>query len=148
VWLAVVHIDVDEVFTIGAILQIGRLFGSEIGSAFIQTFVRMREQIYSNYIGQHVISGNGSANLRLQDYFNAVFGRSVGAGQATGRSLALLSAAIRKQAYVLAYIDGFLFLAYAVVVALILMLLLRDPPERSIIKSRLSAAMSKPKGPG
>jgi MFS transporter, DHA2 family, multidrug resistance protein len=29
-----------------AVIQIGRLFGNEIGTAFIQTFVRVREQVY------------------------------------------------------------------------------------------------------
>jgi hypothetical protein len=36
--------------------------------------------------------------------------------------------------YVLAYIDGFMFLAFAVVAALLLMLTLRDPPEAPAIQ--------------
>jgi hypothetical protein len=42
---------------IAATIQIARLLGNEIGSAGIQTFVRVREQLYSNLIGRHVIAG-------------------------------------------------------------------------------------------
>ena len=36
--------------------------------------------------------------------------------------------AVQNQAYVLAYIDAFMVLGFAVIGALLLMLLLRDPP--------------------
>jgi hypothetical protein len=37
---------------------------------------------------------------------------------------------VQHQAYVLAYIDGFMFLGFTVIVGLLLMLLLRDPPAQ------------------
>ncbi len=42
---------------IATTIQIARWLGSEIGSAVIQTFVRVREQVYSNLIGLHVVTG-------------------------------------------------------------------------------------------
>jgi MFS transporter, DHA2 family, multidrug resistance protein len=36
---------------------------------------------------------------------------------------------VQNQAYVLAYIDGFVVLGFTVIGALLLMLLLRDPPS-------------------
>jgi DHA2 family multidrug resistance protein len=142
VWFAISHLRPEEIFTVGAILQTGRLFGSEIGSSFIQTFIRMREQVYSNLIGLHVVSGTNSVGERLQGYANAVFGHSVSLDAAHGRALALLQIAVRKQAYVLAYIDGFTVLGFAVIGALILMVLLRSPPEQSILKSLLNSTAS------
>ena len=41
---------------------------------------------------------------------------------------ALLARAVQNQAHVLGYIDGFMVLGFAVIGALSLMLLLRDPP--------------------
>ncbi len=128
VWFALKHLQPAEVLTFGALLQTGRLFGAEIGSAFVQTFVRVREQIHSSFVGQHIVSGAPSTVIRLQGYAHAVVGRSVGGPQETARAAALLAAAARRQAYVLAYIDGFMVLAVAVVVGLLLMLTLRDPP--------------------
>jgi MFS transporter, DHA2 family, multidrug resistance protein len=129
VWFAIKHIHPAEILTFGALLQTGRLFGAEIGSAFVQTFVRIREQIYSNLVGLHVVAGAPSTGERLQDYANAVMSRSIGAPQASARAAALLASAVRKQSFVLAYIDGFMFLGLAVIAALLLMLTLRDPPN-------------------
>jgi DHA2 family multidrug resistance protein len=145
VWFALNHLNPIQIVTFSAILQTGRLFGAEVGSAFIQTFIRMREQVYSNLIGLHVFSGASQVAVRLQDYVNAVIGHSVGAPAAQGRALVLLATAVRKQAYVLAYIDGFLFLSFAVIVALMLMLLLRPAPEQSVLKTLLlNSAPSNP----
>src|SRR5262249_46359200 len=85
VWFALSHIHPSEIITLAAILQTGRLFGSEIGAAFVQTFIRVREQFHSNILGLHVFPGANSVGERLQDYANDVFGRSVGAGAAQGR---------------------------------------------------------------
>lgn len=58
VWFALKHLQPSEVFTFRAMLQTGRLFGAELGAAFVQTFVRMREQTYSNLIGLHINTGS------------------------------------------------------------------------------------------
>jgi DHA2 family multidrug resistance protein len=129
VWFALRHLEPSEIFTFGAILQTGRLFGAELGSAFIQTFVRTREQTYSNLIGLHVNAGSLLTNQRLEDYAKSVAGRSVGDPDAAARATALLARAVQDQAYVVAYIDGFMVLGFAVIGALALMLLLRDPPS-------------------
>jgi len=128
VWFFLKHLQPTEVLTFGAVLQTGRLFGAELGTAFIQTFIRVREQTYSNLVGLHVVSGSSSTVTRLQDYANAVTGRSVGEPAAHARATALLAGAVRSQSYVLAFIDGFMVLGFAVIAGLLLMLLLRTPP--------------------
>lgn len=130
VWFFLKHLQPAEALTFGAVLQTGRLFGAELGTAFIQTFIRTREQLHSNLIGLHVISGAAATAQRLQGYQGAVGGRSVGDVDAHGRATALLARAVQHQAYVLAYIDGFMFLGFAVIAGLLLMLLLRDPPAQ------------------
>jgi len=127
-WFFLKHLDPNEVFTFGAILQTGRLFGAELGSSFMQTFVRVREQTYSNLVGLHVVTASSATVDRLQDYTNAVIARSVGEPAAHARATALLAEAVRSQAFVLAYIDGFMIIGFGVIAGLLLMLLLRDPP--------------------
>src|ERR1700759_583961 len=68
VWFFLKHLDPSEIFTFGAVLQTGRRFGAELGSALVQTFTRMREQVYSNLVGLHVIAGAPDTGQRLQDY--------------------------------------------------------------------------------
>jgi DHA2 family multidrug resistance protein len=128
VWFFLKHLEPSQVFTFGAVLQTGRLFGAQLGSAFIQTFVRVREQVYSNLVGLHVTTGSLATTQRLQDYAHAVNGRSVGAPEAAGRATALLAHAVQIQSSVLAYIDGFMIIGFASMVVLLLMLVLRNPP--------------------
>jgi DHA2 family multidrug resistance protein len=128
VWFALKHLRPAEIFTFGAVLQTGRLFGAQLGTAFVQTFVRTREQIYSNLIGLHINTGSLLTDQRLDEYTRAVAGRSIGQPEAAARATALLARSVQNQAYVLAYIDGFMVLGFAVIGALLLMMLLRDPP--------------------
>ncbi|MBV9518361.1 MAG: hypothetical protein JO068_09590 [Hyphomicrobiales bacterium] len=103
-------------------LQTGRLFGAQLGAAFVQTFLRVREQIYSNLIGQHVTAGTWLTGERLQNYAQLVKGRSIEQVDANARATVLLANAVRNQAYVLAFIDGFMVLGFAVIGVLLLML--------------------------
>jgi MFS transporter, DHA2 family, multidrug resistance protein len=128
VWFNLKNLEPTEIFTFGAVLQTGRLFGAQLGSAFVQTFVRIREQTYSNLIGLHVDAGSFLTDQRLEHYARIIGSRSIGAPEASARATALLARAVQNQAYVLAYIDGFMVLGFAVIAALLLMLLLRDPP--------------------
>jgi MFS transporter, DHA2 family, multidrug resistance protein len=131
VWFFLQHLEPSEVLTFGAVLQTGRLFGAQLGSAFIQTFVRVQEQVYSNLVGQHVTPGSFATVQRLHDYVEAVISRSIGQSGANERATALLARAVQTQANVLSYIDGFMVIGFASIVVLLLMLLLRRPPGLS-----------------
>ena len=55
---AVANITPTLAAAIATTIQIARWLGNEIGSAVIQTFVRVREQVYSNLLGLHVVTGS------------------------------------------------------------------------------------------
>jgi DHA2 family multidrug resistance protein len=123
--IAVRSMNPADVLTIGAILQISRLFGGEIGTAFMQTFVRVREQVHSNLIGLHVDSlGNLTAD-RLNAYRGAVGAHSGDVATSSARAASLLASAVAKQAAILAYIDGFLAAAVGAFACLLLVSWLR-----------------------
>ena len=82
--LAVRSMNPADVLTIGTLFQTSRLFGGEIGTAFMQTFVRVREQVHSNLIGLHVDSLGGQTADRLAAYRNAVAAHSSDAALAVG----------------------------------------------------------------
>jgi DHA2 family multidrug resistance protein len=128
VWFFIKHLEPSEVFTFGAVLQTGRLFGAQLGAAFVQTFLRVREQVYSNLVGQHVTVGSFATDQRLHGYAGAVTQQSVGQAEANVRATALLARSVQIQANVLAYIDGFMIIGFAVIGVLLMMLILRNPP--------------------
>jgi MFS transporter, DHA2 family, multidrug resistance protein len=126
--LIVRSITPADALTIGSLIQVSRLFGGELGTAFMQTFVRMREQIHSNLIGAHV---DGLAALtieRLAAYRSAVGARTADLEATAARATKLLAASVAQQASVLAYIDGFLAAGAGAFVCLVLVAYLRPPP--------------------
>src|SRR5262245_2896118 len=82
VWLFTKHLYPRDALTFGALVQTIRLFGGELGVAFMTTFLRVREQMHSNLIGLHVTAGSYLTDQRLAKYSAAVSARSVGFSEA------------------------------------------------------------------
>jgi DHA2 family multidrug resistance protein len=129
VLFSVRHLRPADAMTFGVVLQTARLLGGEAGNAFMQTYVRVREQVDSNLLGQHVISGGPGVSERLAAYGNAVAARSDGLAGASERAASLLVQAVRNQANVLSYRDGFTIVSIAVIAMLVLTALLRPAPS-------------------
>jgi DHA2 family multidrug resistance protein len=140
--LAVSSMNPADALTIGALLQMSRLFGGEIGTAFMQTFVRMREQVHSNLIGLHVDSLAGVTADRLALYRGALSAHGADAAATAARATSLLSAAVARQAAVLSYIDGFLAAALGAFVCLLITALIpgRARRSRGLLRPILGAA--------
>jgi DHA2 family multidrug resistance protein len=129
------QVNPQDALTFGTILQTARLMGGELGNAFMQTFVRVREQLHSNLLGLHVAAESPLTVDRLHAYAGAVAHRTAGASTADERAASLLANALQKQAYVLAYIDGFTVIGIGTVLCLIVILFLRPaPPARAPIR--------------
>ncbi|WP_448207598.1 MFS transporter [Azospirillum sp. sgz302134] len=123
------NLNQTHILTLGALLQTSRLLGGELGAAFVQTFLRVREQFHSFTLGMNVASGDPETAQRLAGTTARLVGRSVGPGEAAERAAALLSSTVRGQAYVLAYIDGFVVIGWFIIGGLVLVALLRPAPE-------------------
>ncbi|MGY2902201.1 MFS transporter [Bradyrhizobium sp. URHC0002] len=125
--LALSNVDPTRATAFAAYIQIMRLGGAEIGVALMGTWLRVREQIHSNYLGLHVQSGGFDVTRllsQLGDYF-----ASHGAGAAPARALGTLSARVQREANVLAYIDGFwLCFSLAMAALFCVALITRAPP--------------------
>ncbi|UPG92720.1 MFS transporter [Luteibacter aegosomatissinici] len=130
IYYFVLHLTPALVLTFGAIAQTARLFGGEIAVAVIQTFQRVQSQVHSNLVGLHVGAGEADTNLRLVQYSTGPLLRFGGSNDPAnaGRSLALLSSAVRTQAQTLSFSDTFLMVAATAVLGLALVALLQRPP--------------------
>ena len=119
--------DFTRATAFAAYIQLMRLGGAEIGVALMGTWLRVREQIHSNYLGQHL--ADGSENVvqilkQLSDQF-----ASHGAGLAPARAVGSLSALVAREANVLAFIDGFWLTFWLAIAGLgIITLITRAPP--------------------
>jgi MFS transporter, DHA2 family, multidrug resistance protein len=108
-----------DLLTFSGFFQTVRLFGGEIGAAFMGHFLQTREEYHSNALGLHVQSGSLAANERIADLMAAMQAQSTSSDVAMGRASTLLALSVRKQAFTLAITDCFLLLGCAAVVCLI-----------------------------
>jgi MFS transporter, DHA2 family, multidrug resistance protein len=133
---AVANITPPLAAAIATTIQITRQLGGEIGSAVIQTFVRVREQVYSNLIGLHVVSGLPATEQATAQLAGPFGSRATGIGEPAAQGTAVLATIVRREAYVLAYIDAFWLIAWVSLLGILLVLLLRPPPPNPLIPSR------------
>jgi MFS transporter, DHA2 family, multidrug resistance protein len=111
--------------TISGFAHFIRLFGGEVGVAFMTHFLPAREKFHSNLLGLHVQSGSWITDQRLHLLAAGAFGKSTGTQEALHRAAEILGLQVRAQAFTLATSDGFVLIAWTVVIYLMMMLLLR-----------------------
>jgi DHA2 family multidrug resistance protein len=109
-----------------AYIQVLRLGSAEAGLAVVNTWLRVREQIHSNYLVQHIAMGDASVVLRLAQLKNRFM--PANAGLSSMRGVSSLATSVQKEANVLAYIDGFWLAFIAALLALVLVALMKAPP--------------------
>lgn len=122
--IALANSDPARATSFAAYIQVMRLGGAEIGSALIATWLRVREQIHSNFLGQNVTSSDADVVSRLNQ-LSAHFADH-GAGLAPARALSTLASLVQREANVLAYIDGF-WLTFSLAIAALIAAALIGP---------------------
>lgn len=125
--IALSNSDPTRATAFAAYIQIMRLGGAEFGIALMGTWLRVREQMHSNFIGQHVTH----AKDQVENLLAKLFGHfaSYGTGAATGRSVGTLAGIVQREANVLAYVDGF-WLTFCAAIAglLVTAMITKSPP--------------------
>jgi MFS transporter, DHA2 family, multidrug resistance protein len=125
--IAVANSNPARATAFAAYIQIVRLAGSEIGIALMATWLRVREQIHSNYLGQHVANGSIDVTHVLKRLASGFAGH--GESSASARALETLSALVQREANVLAYADGFWLCFWIAILGLIFVVpMTRAPP--------------------
>ncbi|MGC1458459.1 MAG: MFS transporter [Steroidobacteraceae bacterium] len=119
IFFGILHLKPQDALTFGAVLQTARLMGGEIGSAFITTLARIREQIASNLIGLHVQAGDARVVERIGAY-GAATTREIDPVGAVHRGEAVLGTLVRAAATTQAVMDGFVAIAFLTAVALLI----------------------------
>jgi MFS transporter, DHA2 family, multidrug resistance protein len=133
----IANITPARAITIAGLIQTGRLLGNEIGSAFIQSFVRIQEQVTSNLTGLHLQTGADLAEQRTTQLSQLFGDRASSLGHSTGAAFLTLDSLVRREAYVLAYIDAFWIVAWVLTASLVLLVFLKPPPPNHLTPPRL-----------
>jgi DHA2 family multidrug resistance protein len=118
----------EWVLTFSAFFHVIRLFGGTAGAIYMGHFVAQREKLHSNLLGLHVIGGDSITIQNFHAMAAGLYAKSYSMAGAGARSVDLIAARLRLQAYTLSIIDGFLLIAWSCACALILVALLRKSP--------------------
>src|SRR5271155_5679984 len=118
----------QRVLTFSAFFHVVRIFGGTIGAILMGRFIAEREKLHSNLLGLHVQQGNWITDGSIRQLTAGLFDESSGLAQATGRAVDVVGARLRLQSYTLTLIDAFYLVAWASVIALVLVALLGESP--------------------
>jgi DHA2 family multidrug resistance protein len=119
--------DPSRATSFAAYIQIMRLGGAEIGVALMGTWLRVREQVHSFYIGQNLLVGDADVVGRLKQLADHFAAHATGLAQA--RAVGTLAGLVQREANVLAYIDGFWLCFWLALAGLgVIALITRAPP--------------------
>ena len=116
------------ILTFSAFFHTIRLFGGTAGAIYMGHFLAVHEKLHSNLLGLHVTRGSWITDGNLQAMAAGVYAKSSGAAESGARAAVLIGARLRLQAYALSLNDGFLLVAWACFVGLLLTALLRKSP--------------------
>jgi MFS transporter, DHA2 family, multidrug resistance protein len=141
IFFGVLHLKPQDALTFGAVLQTARLMGGELGSAFITTLARVREQIASNLIGLHVQAGDARVLQRIGAY-GAATTRDFDPAGAMHRGELVLGNVVRAAATTQAVMDGFVAVAFLTAVALLIVVTRSAAPHGPASAPRLFAPRS------
>jgi DHA2 family multidrug resistance protein len=119
-----------DVLTFAGYFQTVRLFGGEVGVAFMQHFLSTREQFHSNILGLGVQLSEPATYQRLLGLRAGVQSRSSGLSAATGRAAEILGLQVKQQAFTLAITDSFMLVAWSAVCCLIVVACMAPVPTQ------------------
>jgi DHA2 family multidrug resistance protein len=118
----------QRILTFSAYFHTIRIFGGTVGAVLMGRFIAEREKFHSNVLGLHVQHGSWITDGSIRQMTAGLYAKSSGLADAAGRAVDVVGARLRLQAYTLSLIDGFYLVAWASVIALVLVALLREPP--------------------
>jgi MFS transporter, DHA2 family, multidrug resistance protein len=127
IFFAVLHLRPQDALTFGAATQVSRLMGGEVGQAFIATFVRVRGQVASNHLGQHIQIGDPAVIQRVQAY-GAATARLGDPAAGALRGENVLAGVVHAMSITQGIIDAFVVIAVATAITLMLIVTRRAAP--------------------
>jgi len=118
----------EWVLTLSTYFHTIRIFGGTAGAIYMGHFMAQREKLHSNLLGLHVSGGNWISDQNIHAVTAGLFAKSSSMAAAGARTIDLIAARLRLQAYGLSLVDGFLLVAWSCACALIFVALLRKSP--------------------
>ncbi|TKC87792.1 DHA2 family efflux MFS transporter permease subunit [Trinickia terrae] len=102
-----------DVPSASSLFNMMRNLGGSIGIALLATALTNREHFHSARLGEAISLYSGATQLRLEQLTRAFVARGVDPATAANQALQAIDIGVRRQAYVMAYNDGFFVIGLA-----------------------------------
>ena len=90
-----------------SLFNMTRNLGGSIGIALLATALSGREHFHSARLGESITSFSAATQLRLDQLTQSFIGQGIDPAMAANQALATIDRIVRREAYVMAYNDGF-----------------------------------------
>jgi len=128
--IATAGIERENAGSASSLFNMMRNLGGAVGIAALQTFLAKREQFHSNILTAPVSLFDEETRIRIAKLTSYFLSHGIADPVTAGhKAVVAIGAAIRKQAFIMAFSDTFFLLGAALVIALVACLLLRKPGQ-------------------
>ena len=123
--IATADIEKEQAGSASGLFNMMRNLGGSMGIAVVGTLVTRREQFHSNRLGDAVSLYNPETQQRIEQMTQAFVSRGADLSTAQNQAIAAISNVVRREAYVMAINDCFYFIAWALLLSSIAILLFK-----------------------
>ena len=140
-----IRVNPINAMTFSAYSQTLRLFGGQVGSTLMGRLLFVRTVFHRNALGRSVEAGAFLTEERLQAIAASLLPGSSGPEEAQGRAAIMLMRDLARQASTLAYMDGFILIAWVCVGMMVLLACMKS--TRNVFSEKEVAGRSRSSGP-
>jgi MFS transporter, DHA2 family, multidrug resistance protein len=107
------------------LMNLARNIGGSVGISLVTTMLDRRTQVHQNYLSSHLSASNPAFQSMMHGATQAMRAHGASAAYATQQAYALIEGTVQRQATMLAYIDDFRLLAWAILAMIPMVFLMK-----------------------
>jgi DHA2 family multidrug resistance protein len=122
---AAAYLPRDKNKAASGLMNLARNMGGSVGISLVTTMLDRRTQVHLNDLSRHLSASNPSFQSMMQGATQAMRAHGANATFATQQAYALIENTVQRQATMLAYLDDFRLLAFAILAMIPLVFLMK-----------------------
>jgi DHA2 family multidrug resistance protein len=107
------------------LMNLARNIGGSVGISLVTTMLDRRTQVHLNDLSRNLSSGNPAFRSMMQGATHAMQAHGASAAFATRQAYALVEGTVQREATMLAYIDNFRLLGFAIMAMIPIVFLMK-----------------------
>jgi DHA2 family multidrug resistance protein len=108
-------ISPKDMSSASSLFNMTRNLGGSVGIALLATALTNREHFHSARLGESISSYAAATQQRIDQMTQAFIGSGIDAVTAGNQALAALDRIVRREAYIMAYNDGFVIMGFVLI---------------------------------